>query len=118
MLEFAHSLRETERTAATAGMAQLGSVWRWPKADLHDRRLRKPARQRGGLLHPRRHLRLFEIVLVDVDPARVLARASGWNRSQRRAAKERHLDVVGEDMEPEEPTLALDSVQRRVPLHG
>src|SRR2546423_15438792 len=118
MLEFAHSLRETERTAATAGMAQLGSVWRWPKADLHDRRLRKPAGQRGGLLHPRRHLRLVEIVLVDVDPARVLARASGWNGSQRRAAEEGHLDVVGEDVERQEPALALGSVKWRVPLHG
>jgi hypothetical protein len=30
---------------------------------------------------PRRHLRLVEIVLVDVDPAHLLARTSEWNRS-------------------------------------
>src|SRR5437764_4382004 len=78
------------------------------KTDPQDGRLRNPAGQRGGLLHPGRHLRLVEIVLVDVDPARVLARASGWNRSQRCASEEGHFDVVGEDVEREEPALALD----------
>src|SRR5690242_610983 len=66
-----------------------------------------PARYRSRLLHPRRHLCLVEIVLVDVAPARVLARASGWNGPQRRASEERHLHVPGEDVEPQEPALAL-----------
>jgi hypothetical protein len=39
------------------------------------------------LLDPACHLRLVEIVLVDIDPARLLGRASGWNRPQRRALK-------------------------------
>src|SRR5438309_11685774 len=76
------------------------------KTDPQDGRLRNPAGQRGGLLHPRRHLRLVELVVfMDVDPARVLARASGWNGSQRRASEEGHLDVVGEDVERQEPAL-------------
>src|SRR4051794_12689176 len=49
---------------------------------------RQPAGQRGRLLNPRRHLRLIEVVLVDVDPARVFARAATWNGSQRRALEE------------------------------
>src|SRR5438128_10762004 len=66
------------------------------KTDPQDGRLRNPAGQRGGLLHPRRHLRLVELVaLVDVDVARVLALAgTGRDRSQRRAAEEGHLDVA------------------------
>src|SRR3990170_3713125 len=91
---------------------------RWGEDRSSGRSARNPAGQRGGLLHPVRHLRLVEIILVDVDPARVLARASGWNGSQRRASEEGHLDVPGEDMERQEPTLALDAVKRRVPLHG
>src|SRR5258707_7923800 len=56
------------------------------------------AGQRGGLLHPVRHLRLVELVgLVDVDVARVLALAgAGRHRPQRRAAEEGHLDVARE----------------------
>src|SRR3972149_10871369 len=81
-------------------------------------RLGNPAGHRGGLLHPGRHLRLVEIVLVDVDPARVLARASGWNGPQRRASEEGHLNVVGKDVEPQEPAPAPDAIEGRVPLHG
>src|SRR3990170_3006899 len=90
---------------------------RWGEDRSSGRSARNPAGQRGRLLHPGRHLRLVEIVLVDVDPARVIARASGWNGSQRRAAEEGHLDVVGEDLEPQEPALVLDAVEWRVPLH-
>src|SRR5690606_26507288 len=39
------------------------------------------------------------------------------DRTQRRAAEERHLDVPREAMDAEEPALALDAVQRRVPFH-
>src|SRR5438132_7355289 len=77
-----------------------------------------PAGQHGGLFHPGRHQRLVEIILVDVDPARVLARAAGWNGPKRRAAKEGYLDVAGEDMERQEPALALEAIKWRVPLHG
>src|SRR5262245_34438389 len=55
---------------------------------------------------------------MDVDPSRVLPRASGWSGSQRRALEEGHLDVVGEDVEPQEPALALDAIEGRVPSHG
>src|SRR5262249_50044282 len=65
-------------------------------------------------------LRLVELVaFVDVDVARVLALAgAGRNGLQRRAVEEGYLDVAREGVEPEEPTLALNAVQRRVPLHG
>src|SRR5947207_12874123 len=89
------------------------------KTNPQDGRLRNPAGRRGGLLHPRRHLRLVELVVfMDVDIARVLALAgAGRDRSQRRAAEEGHLDVVSEDVDPQEPTLALNAVKWRVPLH-
>jgi hypothetical protein len=35
-----------------------------------------------------------------------------------RCAEEGHLDVAGEDMERQEPALALDAVKWRVPPHG
>src|SRR6266571_331234 len=78
------------------------------------------AGQRGGLLHPRRHLRLVELVAFsDVDVARVLALAgTGRDRLQRCAAEEGHLDVLREAMEAEKPALALDAIEGRVPLHG
>src|SRR4029453_10353545 len=72
--------------------------------------LRDPAGQGGPLPDPRRHLRLVErVVLADVEVAYflVLGLARG-DRTQRRAAEERHLDVVREGMEVEEPALALD----------
>jgi hypothetical protein len=53
---------------------------------------------------------------VDIDPARVLGLASGWNGSQRRALEEGHLDVVREGMKAEEPALALDAIEERVPF--
>src|SRR5262245_11305567 len=42
---------------------------------------------------------------------------AGRGRSQKRAAEEGHFDVAREDVERQEPTLALDSIQGRVPLH-
>ena len=80
--------------------------------DMRLRRLRlTPAGQGGRLTDPRRHLRLVEIVFVDVDPARVLARASGGNGAQRRASEEAHLDEVREGMEAEEPALAREAIE-------
>src|SRR5262245_38422323 len=76
-----------------------------------------PARYCSRLLHPRCHLRLVEIVFVDVDPARVFARASGWNGSQRRASEEGPLDEAGEDVEAQEPAPVLDAIEGRVPPH-
>src|SRR5882757_2152157 len=112
------SERQPERRGkgAVRAISPAGS-WRW--VAWSGSRPEK-AGQRGGLLHPVRHLRLVKLVaFADVDVARVLALAGAWrNRSQRRAAEESHLDVAGEGVEPQEPTLALDAVQRRIPLHG
>src|SRR5215813_2825912 len=59
------------------------------------------------------------VAFADVKVARVLALAgAGRDRPQRGAAEEGHLDVVREDVERQEPTLALDAIERRVPLHG
>src|SRR5262245_11314399 len=76
-----------------------------------------PARYSSRLLDPARHLRLVEIVFMDVDPARVLARSSRWNWLERRASEEVHFDVARESMEREEPALALDAIKGRVPFH-
>src|SRR5436190_23678892 len=86
---------------------------REPRDDA-SRSRREKAGQRGGLLHPVHQLRLVELVaLMDVDVARVLALAgTGRDRSQRRTAEEGHLDVAREDMDANEPTLALDAVER------
>jgi len=53
-----------------------------PGAVTQPESLRGPARQRGGLFDPGSHLGLVEVGLVDVDPARFLARASGWDGPQ------------------------------------
>ena len=68
------------------------------------------AGQPAGLLHPGGELRLVElVVLVDVEVAHVLVLGlAGRDGTQRRAAEERHLDVLREAMEAEEPALALD----------
>src|SRR6478736_5028399 len=78
------------------------------------------AGQLAGLLHPGDELSFVElVVLMDVEVARVLALGlTGGDRTQRRAAEERHLDVLRETMDAEEPALALYPVQRRVPLYG
>src|SRR5918994_1450632 len=114
--------------AALPAMSNGGSVVNMPDsqttARLHLRcttyilkrfrcRLWDPARQRGGLFHPARHLRLIQFLsFVDVDPPRLLAlrRATRRNGLQRRATEECHLDVMREDMERQEPTPALNAV--------
>src|SRR4051812_7105521 len=54
---------------------------------------------------------------MDVEVARVLALGlAGGDRTQRCAAEESHFDIAREAMDAEEPALALDSVQRRVPF--
>src|SRR5262249_34494936 len=110
---------------ATRPTTRPATTPRWPSSATISRtsddrpRLRHPAGQRGGLFHPLGHLRLVEwVAFADVDPARFLARAAGRNWPQRCAAEEGHLDVVGEDVERQEPTLALAAVKWRVPLHG
>src|SRR5262245_40122726 len=110
--------RTTIPSKPALGFGGTRNVWRWGEDRSSGRSARIPAGQRGDLLHLGRHLRLVKIVLVDVDPARVLARASGWNGSQRRASEEGHLDVVGEDVERQKPALALHAVKGRVPFHG
>src|ERR1700730_2026972 len=54
------------------------------ETDPQDSRLRNPAGQRGGLLYPRRHLRLVElVVLMDVEVARFLVLGlAGGDRTQ------------------------------------
>src|SRR3546814_1757969 len=76
--------------------------------------------QLAGLLHPSGDLRLVElVVLVDVEVAHFLVLGlAGGHRAQRRAAEESHLDVLREAMVAEEPALALDAIEGRVPLHG
>src|SRR5215510_11304337 len=102
-------------------MVALQSITRWllPHSTRSESRPEK-AGQRGGLLHPARHLRLVELVaFVDVDVAHVLVLAgAGRDRPQRRATEESHLDVASEHVERQEPALALDAVKWRVPLHG
>src|SRR4029450_8730710 len=80
--------------------------------------LRDPAGQDGRLPDPGRQLRLVElVVLVNVEVAHFLVLGlAGGDGTQRRAAEESHLDVVREGMEVEEPALALDSVEGRVPF--
>ena len=54
---------------------------------------------------------------MDVEGARVLALGrSRGDRTQRRAAEESHLDVLREAMDAEEPALALDAIEWRVPV--
>src|SRR5262245_36789477 len=76
------------------------------------------AGQLARLLYPAGELSFVElVVLMDVEVALVLARGlAGRDRTQRCAAEESHLDVVGEGMDAEEPAMALDSVKRRVPF--
>src|SRR5262249_31411786 len=82
-------------------------------------RSRPPARQLAGLLHPSGELSLVELfVLVDVEVADVLVLGlTRWDRTQRRAAEEGHFDVLREAMKVEEPALALDAIEGRVPFH-
>src|SRR5262245_24502066 len=75
------------------------------------------AGQFAGLLHPRGDLSFVEFVLVDVVVAHVLVLGlAGGNRTQRCAAEEGHFDVLRKAMEAEEPALALDAIEGRVPL--
>src|SRR5262245_26560715 len=59
------------------------------------RRSAIPTGDGGRLPDPLRHLRLVEIVLVDVDPARVLLPAPGRNRQERGPPEEGHFHVPG-----------------------
>src|SRR5712691_4031282 len=76
------------------------------------------AGQLAGLLHPGGELSFVElVVLMDVEVAHfLLLGLAGGDRTQRRAAKESHLDVFRDAVEAEEPALALDAVEGRVPL--
>src|SRR5215831_13693149 len=91
-------------------------------ADCHTRAARawlaRPAGQRGGLPHPGGQLRFVElVVLVDVEVAHFLMLGpAGGDRTQRHSAEESHLDVLREAMEAEEPALARNAIERRVPF--
>jgi hypothetical protein len=77
-----------------------------------------PAGDGSRLLDPGRQLLLVElVVLVDVEVAHFLVVGlAGGDRTQRRAAEESHLNVLREAMDAEEPALALDAVEGRVPF--
>src|SRR5262245_16545133 len=79
-----------------------------------------PAAQLRRLLNPTRHELLVELVVrVDVEVAHfLLLGLAGWEGPQRRAAEERHFDVLREAMKVQEPALALDAIEGRVPLDG
>src|SRR6185503_4511137 len=76
------------------------------------------AGQSACLLHPIGELFFIDlIILADVEVAHVLLLGlAGRKRTQRRAAEESHLDVFREAMNAEEPTLALDAIEGRVPF--
>src|SRR5919106_4192108 len=76
------------------------------------------AGQLAGLLHPGGELSFVElVVLVDVEVAHVLLLGlAGGKRTQRRAAEESHFHVLREAMKAEEPALAPDAIEGRVPF--
>ena len=77
-----------------------------------------PAGQLRCLPDPTRHQLLVDlVVLVDVEVAHFfLLGFAGRDRTQRRAPKESHFDVLRKAMDPEEPALTLDPVKWRVPF--
>src|SRR5262249_33983584 len=79
-----------------------------------------PTGQLRCLLNPTRDELLVEpVVLADVEVAHFfLLGFAGWEWPERRAAEEGHLHILREAMEAEEPALALDAVEGRVPLHA
>lgn len=73
--------------------------------------LRHPAGDRGGLQDPGCDLRLIEIVLMDVEPARLFTRSPGWDWVERRSLEKSHLDEASEDVERHKPAMAFDAVK-------
>src|SRR5438874_12281195 len=88
------------------------------RPSLDYRRSHSFAGQLAGLLHPSGELSFVErVVLMDVEVAHfLLFGIAGGARTQRRAAEESHLDVLRHAMEAEEPALALDAIEGRVPF--
>src|SRR4051794_1891622 len=76
------------------------------------------AGQFAGLLHPGDDLSFVELVgFVNVEVAHFfLLRFAGRHGTQRCAAEENHFDVLREAMKAEEPALALDAIEGRVPF--
>ena len=70
------------------------------------------------MLHPSGELSFVKLfVLMDVEVAHFLVLGlAGGKRTQRGAAEESHFDVLREAMKAEEPALALDAIEGRVPL--
>jgi len=67
---------------------------------------------------PGQELRFIDgLILVDIEPTAFAAFGgpAGRDRVERCPLEERNLDVACEDMEADEPTLAFDGVERRVP---
>src|SRR5688572_3436756 len=75
------------------------------------------AGQSARLLHPIDELRFVELAFTDIEVAHFLVLGfAGRHRTQRRAAEKSHLHVVREAVIGDEPTLALESVERRIPF--
>src|SRR5690606_1252614 len=76
------------------------------------------AGQLAGLFYPCRELGFVEgVVFMDVEVARIAAFGfDGRNRVQLPTAEERDLDVLREAMERDEPAVALDAIERRIPF--
>ena len=75
-----------------------------------------PTGHGGRLPDPLNHPLLVEPNPVDVGPPRVLIFVSaGRNALQQSVLEERHLHIAGEDVVTQEPTFALDAIERRIP---
>src|SRR5690606_38271390 len=108
--------RATPDPAAGSGSRQLIAVSRAAaQTDRCSGMLQLFARQPARLLYPGRELRVVElVVLIDVEIARFVALGfDGWDRAQRRAPEERHLDVFCKAVKAQEPALALQVVKGR-----
>src|SRR5690606_12558875 len=81
------------------------------------RRQLAPAGQTGGLPEPVAQAGLVEVALVEVDPATVVARAAGWDRTQPGAGEEGQLHVAGEDVVRDDPAAVRQAVEGRVPAY-
>lgn len=80
-----------------------------------------PTGEGGGLLDPGGELGFVErVVFVNIEPAGIAGAwgVAGRGGVQGSTIEERHFYVAGQDVEGEEPALAFDAVEGRVPFDG
>src|SRR5436305_674453 len=96
-------------TAARMSAFNAFSLILSPSSGLLSLRLHSFAGQLAGLLHPCGELGFVKlVVLANVEVARVLALGlAGRERAQRRAAEERHFDVLCKAVKGEEPAALI-----------